>query len=392
MYNWGPGSGVGRAWKVLAASVLLGATSCGWFSDKEPEQGTEDTAWYNTSGLKTLFGDYDDADPLYVSAPSRIRALQQRGEYLTKHVAACGACHGALAGDETSELSGGRPMRDSFGPVNAANITPDKETGIGEWNVGAVTRAMRASLDIDGKPMSLDLHRSYRWMSDEHANAIAVYVLTREPVKNLVERRELGGFERNAWGLFPQHREVDGYIPEFETDKPVPYGRYLSHHVSQCAACHTAGGGIFSSATQFAGTEGEPISVVETPVDVIVSLYESFTRDEVEGAKQAMDFVSEEGRAELKARLPEEEVEVQPSKPARDLALEEGEFPIVGPDIRGNSLSGLGDWDDDDIVRYLSSGMTPEGVKRDGRFCPWPFYRGMQMSEKEAIAAFLKTL
>ncbi len=383
-----------RALLLLIACVgVLGVSACGVFSDSDPDsegQGS-DSAWYNTSGLKELFGDYDPANPLYVTNPARIAQLKSRGAYLTKNVAACGACHGAKAGDPQSELSGGRLMRDSFGQVRAANITPDRETGIGKWNVGAVMRAMRASLDIDGKPLSIDLHRSFRWMSDEDAAAIAVFVLSGTPVQNKVERRELGGFERNEWGLFPQHRDIAGYVPELKADIPIPYGRYLAHHVAQCSACHTAGGGIFTSAVPFAGRDGE-VSKIETPVGLLISLYDSFSRSEVEGAEKAMPYLSKKGREELRRRMPGEDEMTSNQPSGVDAVLEAGEFPLIGPDIRGESPTGLAEWSEDDIVRFLSSGEVPGGGRRDGRLCPWPFFNGMRTKDKQAIAEFLKTL
>ena len=196
---------------VLTVALAVGAAACGLSENQQPEAAEPESSspWYNTSGIKEIFGDFDPAAPLYVSNPQRIVELEQRGEYLAKNAAACGSCHMGAPGQTDGALSGGRLMRDSFGEVSAANITPDKETGIGNWNVGAVMRAMRASLDLRGRPLSIDLHRSYRWMSDEDAAAIAVYVLRQPAVTNKVDRRELGGFERNSWGLFPEHRDID---------------------------------------------------------------------------------------------------------------------------------------------------------------------------------------
>lgn len=382
---------VRRLKRGICACIALSLAACGLFSGPEPEVQDEDRPWYNTTGLRAVFGDFDPADPLYVVDHERISDLLVRGRYLTENAAACGACHGAAAGQPKAPLSGGRLMRDSFGTVRAANITPDVESGIGKWNVGAVVRAIRASLDMDGRPLSLDLHSAYRWMSDEDAKAIAVYLLTRPPVRNEVERRELGGFERNSWGLIPQHREVDGYVPAYREDLEVPWGRYLAHHVSQCVTCHTAGGGLFTSATPFGGVEGE-VANLSTPVGAVVALYESLTRDEAQGARESLPFVSEAGRAELLARLPQDGESSGRAGPSRERALEEGDFPQVGPDIRGNTESGLADWSREDIVQYLSSGARPDGSKSDGRVCPWPYYQGMRETDKKALAAFLKTL
>ena len=54
----------------------------------------------------------------------------ERGRYLTL-VADCGACHTDSGG---KPFSGGRPIETPFGKVLAANITRDRETGIGNWS------------------------------------------------------------------------------------------------------------------------------------------------------------------------------------------------------------------------------------------------------------------
>jgi hypothetical protein len=54
----------------------------------------------------------------------------ERGRYLTA-VADCAACH--TDPDGGLPFAAGRPIETPFGIVVAANITPDRETGVGNW-------------------------------------------------------------------------------------------------------------------------------------------------------------------------------------------------------------------------------------------------------------------
>ncbi|MEK7214391.1 MAG: c-type cytochrome [Chloroflexota bacterium] len=64
-----------------------------------------------------------------------------RGEYLAKTAFACVACHNA-------DFAGGTP------PFFAANITPDKQFGIGNWSKEMIVRALREGIDDEGKRLS----------------------------------------------------------------------------------------------------------------------------------------------------------------------------------------------------------------------------------------------
>ncbi|MEA2772439.1 MAG: hypothetical protein QOD93_5401, partial [Acetobacteraceae bacterium] len=57
-------------------------------------------------------------------------AAIERGRYLAV-AADCGACHTTQGSGEL--FAGGRPIETPFGRILAANITPDRETGIGAW-------------------------------------------------------------------------------------------------------------------------------------------------------------------------------------------------------------------------------------------------------------------
>lgn len=327
-------------------------------------------------------------------------ALKERGAYLVRGPAACGSCHGARVGDPGAPLSGGQQFKDRFGSVYAANITPDSETGIGGWSINDVARALRASLDRNGRPLSIDLHSQYRWLSDADAKAIALHVLSLPPVLSGIERRELGDFERKRWGIFSQHRQVEGYIPSPPKSKSGAYGRYLAYHVTGCYGCHTPEGGVVTSATPFSGSQGESRGIVssfkalfdlvkpkseevktEEEASTLRSLLSAEGQEEYLGTKEAVNtstaaVPAEPARPELKAEY--------------DEAVTTGQRPLTGPDIRSSADSGIVSWSKEDLVRYLATGSGPDGRPRDPRVCPWPWFQRMSDSDREALAGFLK--
>jgi hypothetical protein len=59
----------------------------------------------------------------------------------------CAVCHTAPGG---KSYAGSRPLPIPFGTIYSSNITPDSETGIGNWSEGAFRRALRDGVDRKG--------------------------------------------------------------------------------------------------------------------------------------------------------------------------------------------------------------------------------------------------
>src|SRR5579872_1089294 len=68
-----------------------------------------------------------------------------RGAYLAI-AADCGACHtDKKAGG--APLAGGPALKTDFGTFYGPNITPDKQTGIGNWTEDQFKRALRSGVN-----------------------------------------------------------------------------------------------------------------------------------------------------------------------------------------------------------------------------------------------------
>ena len=59
----------------------------------------------------------------------------------------CAVCHTRPGGEY---LAGGLPLVTPFGTLFSTNITPDAQTGIGQWSLPAFERAMRQGIARDG--------------------------------------------------------------------------------------------------------------------------------------------------------------------------------------------------------------------------------------------------
>jgi hypothetical protein len=91
------------------------------------------------------------------------QAALERGKYLVNTIMACGNCHTPKDSNGTPilerELSGGLTF--TIPPFNgaAANITPDRETGIGDWSDDDIKRAIThgarpANARLPGVPLA----------------------------------------------------------------------------------------------------------------------------------------------------------------------------------------------------------------------------------------------
>ena len=87
-------------------------------------------------GVVGLFSIWLFAPPSISSAnqiPSDLEAIE-RGEYLLI-AGGCISCHRGQTQETNEALSGGLALETDFGTFYAPNITPDKETGIGNWDL-----------------------------------------------------------------------------------------------------------------------------------------------------------------------------------------------------------------------------------------------------------------
>ena len=130
--------------------------------------------------------------------PSFPAETVERGKYLVE-LLGCGSCHtnGALVGTPNmAQLLAGSDTGIAYtnplavrnpGVVYPANLTPDVETGIGDWTVADIVRMLQTGFaKHSGQSLPIMPWPSYATVHPEDANAIAAYLLSLPPVKHKV--------------------------------------------------------------------------------------------------------------------------------------------------------------------------------------------------------------
>ena len=116
----------------------------------------------------------------------------KRGEYLAR-IMDCGGCHtpGALAGapDLSRTLHGSTIGFEvpGVGIVFPPNLTPDVETGLGDWSNAEIVRAIKAGIRPDGRELAPIMPwRAYAALDDADAASLAAYLKSLPPAPRKV--------------------------------------------------------------------------------------------------------------------------------------------------------------------------------------------------------------
>jgi mono/diheme cytochrome c family protein len=184
------------------------------------------------------------APPLTIKVamtPERI----ERGRHLFHDLADCEGCHserdftrfggpvaaGGLGKGFQFPAELGMP-----GTVIASNITPDKETGIGEWTDGEKIRAIREGISRDGRVLfPMMPYPNFRHMSDEDVQALVAYLNTMPAVRSSLSRTKINFPVSLLIKSAPQ--PAGPAAPPDRGDK-LKYGEYLVR-MGSCEVCHT---------------------------------------------------------------------------------------------------------------------------------------------------------
>jgi len=189
-----------------------------------------------------------------------------RGAYLV-NAGGCVSCHLAVEDDGSTNpaiLSGGHALVTDFGTFYAPNITPDVDTGIGDWRAQDFLRALKHGRSPEGSfYFPAFPYRSYAGLNDEDVLDIGAYLLSLNPINNAVPEHEtpwwLSRFALVGWNLLADL--TGGREPELITAQEesllMQRGAYLARNLGHCGECHTPrnGLGISQLAREFAGAQ-----------------------------------------------------------------------------------------------------------------------------------------
>jgi len=196
------------------------------------------TAFAN--GSTVVLSDYTGANPTGVPKELAQADLIKRGEYLA-HAADCIACHTA-PGDQA--YAGGvafnLPM---IGTIYSTNITPDKQTGIGNYTDQQFLDALHKGIRRDGALLYPAMsYTSYTYMTDADALAIKAYLFSLPAVHAPARANKLAWpFNQRglmgAWNLF--YKADERFRPNPSMSVEWNRGAYLAEAMGHCGECHT---------------------------------------------------------------------------------------------------------------------------------------------------------
>lgn len=162
-----------------------------------------------------------------------------RGRYVAL-TSDCVACHQTK--DRKDDLSGGFAVETPFGLLYASNITPDKDTGIGNWTEAEFADAVLNGKGPHGPLYPAMPYTSYVKMNDRDIHDLWNYLQTVPPVKNTVIENQLS-FPFNIRYLMLGWKRLFFDASPLQEEPAQPHewnrGRYLVEGPAHCSMCHT---------------------------------------------------------------------------------------------------------------------------------------------------------
>lgn len=202
---------------LLAVMFLIAVSTPYWFATKQEAQ-------------------VDVRDP----------QLIRKGEYLAR-AGDCAACHTAPGG---RPFAGGLAMQTPMGTIYSTNITPDKNTGIGNYSYGDFERAVRRGVRPDGAPLYPAMpYVSYVVVADNDIQTLYAYFMSSvETVEQNNPPTTIPWPLSMRWPLawwqllFAQPRP---FVANASLSADQQRGAYLVEGLGHCGACHTPRGTAF---------------------------------------------------------------------------------------------------------------------------------------------------
>jgi len=190
-------------------------------------------------GSTVALADYREANPTGVPADLAKADTIRRGEYLTI-AADCMVCH-TVPG--SAAFAGGLPFPAPSGTLYSTNITPDRDTGIGNYSDQDFLNAVQRGVRKDGARLYPAMpYTSYTFMTDADVLAIKAYLFSLPAVYRQNQRDTLQfPFKQRwsmvfwSWAFNPNTRFAPNTAKSAEWNR----GAYIAEALAHCGECHT---------------------------------------------------------------------------------------------------------------------------------------------------------
>jgi len=204
---------------IVVIVVLLAAGGWWWFHNEAKAPVARSASEVNAAALK---------DP----------ALIAKGEYLAI-VGDCASCHTSQGG---VRYAGGRVLPTPFGNIPSPNITPDRETGLGDWSFEDFWQALHAGKGRHGEFLyPVFSYTSFTKVSRDDALAMFAYLQSLAPVHAPSLQPSLE-FPYSVRSSLKAWRALYFHEGEFQRDASKSdawnRGAYLVQGLGHCNECH----------------------------------------------------------------------------------------------------------------------------------------------------------
>jgi len=170
------------------------------------------------------------------------KALIDAGRYVAV-ASDCIACHTAAGG---KDFAGGRAIASPIGNMYSTNITPDKQTGIGNYSLNDFDRAVRHGIAKDGSSLYPAMpYPSYAKMKDGDVRALYAYFMHGvEPVAAAKHANDISWPLSIRWpmAIWRKTFAPAGMAPlnlsKYQSEQ-LARGAYLVQGAGHCGSCHT---------------------------------------------------------------------------------------------------------------------------------------------------------
>jgi mono/diheme cytochrome c family protein len=191
--------------------------------------------WWRMQGRPT--GARDNAS---IASALKDPAVIAEGQYLAM-VGDCMSCHTAQGGQP---YAGGRMLPTPFGNIPAPNLTPDDETGLGQWQFDDFWRALHSGVGHEGELLYPAFsYTSFTKVTRKDALAIYAYLRSLTPIHQPAKPLALR-FPYNVRSTLMAWRAAyfkpGVYKPDSTRSEAWNRGAYLVQGLGHCNECHAS--------------------------------------------------------------------------------------------------------------------------------------------------------
>lgn len=192
-----------------------------------------------------MFLQADDASRTYASPTNSTDSVAvvgpqiERGKYLAL-AGNCASCHTARS---DGFMAGGLAFETPFGKIYSTNITPDVETGIGDWTGEQFLNSMRQGVRPNGEHLyPVFPYTAFTKVTDEDVAALFAYLQSIPAIRQEASENEIW-FPFNQRSLMSIWKAMffDEGVYKEDNAKSAEWNRgaYLVEALAHCGACHS---------------------------------------------------------------------------------------------------------------------------------------------------------